>query len=64
MQVQTLEAPREARHLLRPPLNSGTPMFTDSEPRRGPFGLLGNFGPRPRNEGSGQSSYGTLTRGS
>eukprot|EP00969_Alexandrium_andersonii_P258827 11444193-Alexandrium_andersonii.AAC.1 len=54
-QIRPPEAPREARRLQRPPLKSGAPiLFSDSEPRRGPFVPLGELGPRPPREGLGQ----------
>eukprot|EP00969_Alexandrium_andersonii_P046678 2047965-Alexandrium_andersonii.AAC.1 len=41
----------EAWPLLRLPLNSGAPVFADSEPRGGWFGPLGELGPRPPTNG-------------
>eukprot|EP00969_Alexandrium_andersonii_P103628 4572596-Alexandrium_andersonii.AAC.1 len=46
MQIQALEAPREAWRLQRlAPKPGGSPTFAVSEPRRGPFGQLGVPGP-------------------
>eukprot|EP00969_Alexandrium_andersonii_P087887 3876987-Alexandrium_andersonii.AAC.1 len=47
MQIRAPDAPREARRLRRAPLKGGAPMFADSGPWGGPFGLLGELGPRP-----------------
>eukprot|EP00969_Alexandrium_andersonii_P011542 502384-Alexandrium_andersonii.AAC.1 len=48
MQIRAQEAPREAQRLRRPPLEGGAQNFSDSEPRRGPFGPSGVLGPRAR----------------
>eukprot|EP00969_Alexandrium_andersonii_P057635 2539327-Alexandrium_andersonii.AAC.1 len=56
MQFRAPEAPREALHLRHSPLESGAPMFVDSEPLRGLLGPLGELGPRPSREDLGAKS--------
>eukprot|EP00969_Alexandrium_andersonii_P208261 9198966-Alexandrium_andersonii.AAC.1 len=46
---------------LAPTPENRVPLFADSEPRRGPFGLLDEPGPRPAMEGCG-TKYLTLAR--
>eukprot|EP00969_Alexandrium_andersonii_P241327 10656393-Alexandrium_andersonii.AAC.1 len=46
MQIRATEAPREARRLWRPPLESGAPTSAGSEPRSGPFGPSAELRPR------------------